>query len=81
MEKGVIYIVTKSSDDGSFEIGDHISLLDDGAILCKESGGWIDPDDILEATKGMETEIDIEWLRKRRDKLLLEVESINKLLS
>lgn len=70
MEIGRRYVVTKASDDGTFEVGDHVIANDDGSINCIEAGGWIDPADVAEATAGMEVEIDREWLEKKKAKLL-----------
>lgn len=70
------YIVTKASDDGTFEIGDHISLTEAGSIICIEAQGWIDACDVPEATIGMETEIDIKWIEKERTKLLSKLKEL-----
>ena len=67
------HIVTKGSDDGTFEIGDHIVFEDDGSISCIEASGWIDKEDVPLATAGMESEPDLEWLQRRKDKLLAEL--------
>lgn len=58
----IIYVVTKPSNDGTFEKGDHIYFADDGLIGCTEAGGFIDTDFIEEATEGMEYEIDKNWI-------------------
>ena len=57
MIQGLYYLVTKGSDDGTFRRGDIIQRLDDGAILCRQARGWIDPEGVPEATKGMEYEV------------------------
>lgn len=57
------YIVIKSSDDGTFLKGDHIYLNEDGSISCLEASGWIDKENVEEATKGMEMGIDKEYYR------------------
>lgn len=62
MVVGKPYIVTKESDDGTFQVGDHISFYLDGSIVCKEACGWIDKNEVFEATKGMEIELDEEKL-------------------
>ena len=66
METGKRYVVTKASDDGTFEVGDHIILHADGSIGCREAGGWIAGEDAAEATKGMEVELDKAWVESRR---------------
>ena len=77
MEVGKRYVVTKPSDDGTFEIGDHISMNADGSIIDREAQGWIDSCDVDEATKGMEVEIDKQWVEQRKKKLLEELASLN----
>lgn len=58
----IIYIVTKPSNDGTFGKGDHIYFTGDGMIGCIEASGFIDIEFIEEATKGMEYEIDRDWI-------------------
>lgn len=58
----IIYIVTKPSNDGTFEKGDHIYFTGDGMIGCIEASGFIDIEFIKEATKGMEYEIDRDYI-------------------
>jgi hypothetical protein len=61
------FIVTKGSDDGTFEIGDNISFDDDGSIILHaKEGGRIDTEDVPEATKGMEYKVDMEWVKRRQ---------------
>jgi len=57
MIPGVRYIVTKQSDDGTFELNDHIGMNEDGSIMISETGGWLTADAVEEATKGMEVVI------------------------
>jgi hypothetical protein len=73
---GKRYIVTKPSDDGEFHVGDRISLSDDGSILDINAGGWMDLEHIVDATKGMECEIDHKWLALRKAKLQAELEAL-----
>jgi hypothetical protein len=56
MTQGVRYVVTKKSKDGTFRKGDIIVQLHDGSILCQQARGWIDAENVPEATKGMEYE-------------------------
>lgn len=77
MEVGKRYIVTKPSDDGTFEFGDHISMNADGSINNREAQGWIDACDVTEATKGMEAEIDKHWVEQRKKNLLEELASLD----
>ena len=69
MKVGTWYIVTKASDCGTFLEGDHIKLIENGSLLCKEASGWIDGEDVSDATKGMEYVIDEEWKQHRIQKL------------
>ncbi len=64
LEPNKRYIVTKASDDGTFEVGDHITLYVDGTLACFEAMGWIDANDVPAATQGMEVEVDKEWASK-----------------
>lgn len=68
MTPGMRYIVTKGSDDRSFQVGDHIHMLTTGDILCREAGGWVEATDVPEATKGMEYELDREWAKRQIEK-------------
>jgi hypothetical protein len=70
-------IVTKASDDSTFVVGDHISFEEDGTILCTEAGGWIEAENVAEATKGMEWKHDEEWIIKERQQLLRRLDKIN----
>ncbi len=64
MEIGKRYVVTKPSDDGTFEAGDRLSLNEDGSISNYNVRGWIDAKDVVEATKGMEVEVDKAWVAR-----------------
>ena len=76
MKIGAWYVVTKPSDDGTFEVGDHISLCSDGAIACKEAQGWVDADETAEAMAGVEVTIDSEWLSAKKARLLADLEKL-----
>lgn len=76
MKIGAWYVVTKPSDDGTFEVGDHISLCSDGAVACKEAQGWIDADEASEAMSGVEVIVDSEWILTRRSRLLADLEKL-----
>jgi len=73
---GAWYVVTKPSDDGTFEVGDHISLCSDGAIACKEAQGWVDADEATEAMSGVEVIVDSEWILTRRTRLLADLKKL-----
>lgn len=67
------HIVTKGSDDGTFEVGDHIIFNKDGSISCVEAKGWIEKEDVPAASAGMNSEPDREWLQRRKDRLIAEL--------
>lgn len=69
MKRGIMYIVTKGSDDGTFVVGDCIVLKDDGSICCIEAHGWIDAGDVPMATEGMCCEVDEKWRKNELEKL------------
>jgi hypothetical protein len=73
MKQGLRYVVTKESYDGTFEVGDYISLCANGDIINHKAHGWIDKVDVERATRGMEVEVDSEWAERRRKKLLQEL--------
>lgn len=77
MEVGKRYVVTKPSDDGTFEVGDHISMNASGSINNLEAQGWIDACDVAEATKGMVVEIDHQWVEQRKKKLIEELAALD----
>ena len=78
MEQGMRYIVTKDSDDGTFIVGDKIELLHDNAVGNWTVGGWIDAVDVPEATAGMEVEVDIVWLNRKKDVLQKQLDQLNR---
>lgn len=74
---GKRYIVTKASDDGTFEIGDHVSMNAEGSINCREAQGWIDACNVAEASAGMAVVIDQEWIAQRKEKLREELAALD----
>lgn len=56
LELGVYYRVTKASKDGTFQVGDHVHVEEDGSVVCREALGWIIPSEAQEAIKGMEVQ-------------------------
>jgi urease beta subunit len=54
IEFGKRYVVTKASDDRTFQVGDHVHVEEDGSVVCREALGWIIPSEAQEAIKGME---------------------------
>ena len=74
------YLVTKESDDGSFQVGDQITLTIDGSVSNTQAEGWLEAEDLVDATAGMECEVDRARLQRRKESLLrrlavLEVEN------
>jgi hypothetical protein len=55
------YIVTKSSDDETFIIGDQITLNEEGVILNHTARGWIDAKEVADAMFGLEVKIDKDY--------------------
>lgn len=78
MELGNRYVVTKASDDWTFEVGDHIWINPDGSINNLEAQGWIESCDAAEAIAGMEFEIDQKWCDRRRKQLLEELAELDR---
>jgi len=76
MVDGVRYIVTKGSEDGSFEVGDHVHLDTKGCIICREAGAWIDADEAHDATLGWCIEVDTEYAKLKEARLLGELNSL-----
>lgn len=67
---GTPYLVTKESDDGSFQVGDQITLTIDGSISNIQAEGWLEAEDLVDATAGMECEVDRARLQRRKESLL-----------
>jgi ribosomal protein L12E/L44/L45/RPP1/RPP2 len=44
--------------------------------MCAEALGWIDPENVANATKGMEVEVDAEWVKARSAKLRKEMDDL-----
>ena len=74
MTPGIRYIVTRGSDDGTLEVGDHVELCDDGTIECREAQGWVSKEDAAAALAGVVVEVDHAWYAARGAELLAELE-------
>lgn len=72
------HIVTKASDDGTFQVGDHIVFYDDGAVGCVEACGWIPAEEMPEAGQGMESEPDEDWMHTQKSYLLLQLDELER---
>ncbi len=70
LKEGTPYIVTKESDDGSFQVGDQITRMVDGSISNLQAEGWLEPDALAEATVGMECEVGRAKIQRRKEALL-----------
>jgi hypothetical protein len=73
MQVGVRYIVTHPSVDMEFQAGDKIMLCADGSIENVQAEGWMEAQDVPEATRGMQCEIDTAYIERKRAKLLAEL--------
>lgn len=69
-------VVTKGSKDGTFQKGDHIIMYPNGDIGCIEEQGWIDFEDVCSATIGMESEVDVKWVERRKKAILGELAAL-----
>ena len=70
MKVGTPYIVTHESADGSFQVGDQITLMEDGSLTNRQAEGWLEPDALAEATVGMECGMDRANIQRRKEALL-----------
>lgn len=66
MRVGIRYMVTHASQDGEFEVGDRVRMLDDGCIANINAGGWMAAEDVPAATRGMQVTLDTEWAAAMR---------------
>ena len=78
MQPGIVHVVTKGSNDGTLEVGDHI-WLERGLVHCREAQGWIDPGDADKALQGVEVAVDSQWLAARTASLELQMQELKKL--
>ena len=78
LERRVIrrHIVTKPSDDGTFEKDDHIIFNDDGSISCIEAMGWITAEEVPSAIVGMESAPDTEWAERKKARLIADLAAL-----
>jgi len=79
MLPNIHYIVTKASDDETFQVGDHIKMLKTGEILCIEAHGWINQQDVDEAMVGMEYTADDRWIEQERESLIAKLNMLSNL--
>lgn len=69
MRLGARYVVTRDSKNREFQTGDHVWMEPDGAIMCPEAHGWMQPEDVIKATEGWAIEPDANWAAAARAKL------------
>lgn len=84
MKPNIPYIVTKASDDGTFEVGDHIKLETNGeiGISCLEAAfGWIPEHETVDITKGMEVKVDVQRLEILKKRLLKELRELEEMMN
>jgi hypothetical protein len=70
MEKNKWYLVTKDSNDTTLIAGDHIYLDDDGTLICREAGGWIEKEHVAESLDGAEIEVDQDEIKRSKATLM-----------
>lgn len=66
MRFGVRYVVTRDSKHREFQIGDRVWMESDGSIMCHEAHGWMQPEDVIEATEGWAIKPDANWAAAMR---------------
>lgn len=79
MKVGVPYIVTRESDDGSLVVGDQITLLPDGSLGNLQAEGWLGLEGLVHATPGMECEVDLCRIQRRKESLLRRLAALDAL--
>lgn len=80
---GVLYKVTKQSDDETFIVNDIIERNSDNDILCQyhqkgNIGGWVDHTCSEKALEGCELEACKDYAIRRINKLQEEIEQLKK---
>lgn len=71
------HIVTKASECGTFQVGDHIMFWANGNIECREGEGFLLAEKVPAATVGMESKPDVFWAAKRKTELFNEILWLN----
>jgi len=66
MRVGVRYVVTRASEDGEFQVGDRVRLMEDGSIMNAQAEGWMPAEDVPMATRGMQVAPDADWAAAMR---------------
>jgi len=72
MLPNVRHIITKGTECGTLQVGDHVYLMTDGTLLCKEAGGWLTVEEVESILPQVKMVIDREWM----DIVLAQTESM-----
>ena len=68
-EKNIRYVISKGSACETFQKGDHIKVLDNGDVLCREGMGWQDAEAITDLLGKVEIIIDKEEIANLKIKI------------
>jgi hypothetical protein len=80
MQLGVVYVVTQSSTNGEFLVGERVRLMDNGDIMNISIGGWITSENVDAATEGMFLKVDEEWLSTKRKYIQEQLELLDSIV-
>ena len=80
MKPGIKYIVTKGCDEETLVLNDHIELQQNGDLMCREAGGWINSENVDSALEGLEFVVDKEYYEKQIRLLIYELAKIQDIL-
>lgn len=81
LTRGVPYVVTKASDDGTLEVGDRIRMSgddDNRYLVCENASGWIPYEELQAAMKGMHCKADARIIAKRIAQAEARIASLSK---
>lgn len=81
MIRNVRYIVTKGTPCGTLQVGDKVSLNDDGTLSDYQANGWLDADVADTLIKEIEYEIDEEYYKNKVDKAKTNLKKYIKLIN
>jgi len=76
MKVGVQYIVTHSSKNEEFQVGDRIMLYENGDLGNVTVAGWMPEELVKESTEGMEVEVDSHWVAAKKEKAEKELKDL-----
>ena len=78
---GIRYEVVHPSNDGTLNLGDRVSLAENGDLMDYSANGWIDAEDVSKALEGAVFEIDVAWYERRSARLREELAAIERILA